>query len=596
MDNQQHRDHPATITEHEQSRRHTERRAGILHWASTDITWLQELLRRNKVTCEPLPLPNECNWRDMVMDKSLCVILYHSQKSHRSIHHMQQYVDYCKSIKDSNDMLIICDKEPDIEFTKYNRNKNLLIITEEEINSSGLIEPNTGTTGKNVTEPAKTLMAKVRAIQDLLQDQERSRDWENKAIGIFSRSDDRDYSWLRSLLHNTRPCYISNNGYLRFREDVSQCTFGILYHTKNRGRINVTDVTDSLYDEELKHLSSELGQKNVIVVIDDLTDSSDAMKTKIQENQPSIGRRSRALFLFSEEEKTPECIDYIKSHREVNKREVTEKLDKILNFIKPRGSPAHTGYQEIAEEPHDINILRRDLIQRIDTYKLGYGYTRILLQIFGFQKSDGSSIINSFMSALTNEPQGKISGSSVLLRGVISMMDNTEYVCEGYRFYLQLGHVTLDGDFQETFGNVADKILRAKQNGDLCVPIFISREQTTIRDLKKTLQEKNIDTGLPPIFILNKTPAGNTRTAPGDKDIKVIDLGREPGAISAESLGKDGKLLNILKEVLDNVDKKLQAPLDKEEEHRKLQVALLTAMHEIFMQKNNKENKSCSIL
>ncbi|CAH2308054.1 Hypothetical predicted protein [Pelobates cultripes] len=73
----------------------------------------------------------------------------------------------------------------------------------------------------------------------------------------------------------------------QFMEDVSECKFGILYHTKNRGRINVTDVADSLYDEELKSMSDNLGKDNVLVVIDDLEDSSPQERNRILQNQPN---------------------------------------------------------------------------------------------------------------------------------------------------------------------------------------------------------------------------------------------------------------------------------------------------------------------
>ncbi|XP_072273231.1 uncharacterized protein [Pyxicephalus adspersus] len=132
-------------------------------------------------------------------------------------------------------------------------------------------------------------------------------------VGIFSRSSTEDYSWLMTLLtseyftdniHEVKPCYISNYGFQRFINDLSQCTFGILYHTKNRGRVNITDVIDSMYDEELDYLQMMLGQDNVIVVIDDLEDSSDQEKARILENQPSIGRLASDLFLISHKDKT----------------------------------------------------------------------------------------------------------------------------------------------------------------------------------------------------------------------------------------------------------------------------------------------------
>ncbi|XP_063285642.1 uncharacterized protein LOC134571370 [Pelobates fuscus] len=131
-------------------------------------------------------------------------------------------------------------------------------------------------------------------------------------LGIFSRSAESDYEWLQTLLQSEgfrgqapdiQSFYISNNGMVQFMEDVSLCKFGILYHTKNRGGINLTDVMDSLYDEELKFMSDNLGKDNVLVVIDDLEDSSPEERSRILQNQPSIGRYSSGLFLIAEKGK-----------------------------------------------------------------------------------------------------------------------------------------------------------------------------------------------------------------------------------------------------------------------------------------------------
>ncbi|CAH2308052.1 Hypothetical predicted protein [Pelobates cultripes] len=128
-------------------------------------------------------------------------------------------------------------------------------------------------------------------------------------LGIFSRSAESDYEWLQTLLQSegfrgqaphVRSFYISNNGMAQFMEDVSECKFGILYHTKNRGGINITDVMDSLYDEELKLMSDNLGKDNVLVVIDDLEDSSPQERNRILHNQPSIRIYSSDLFLIAE--------------------------------------------------------------------------------------------------------------------------------------------------------------------------------------------------------------------------------------------------------------------------------------------------------
>ncbi|XP_077129845.1 uncharacterized protein LOC143785061 [Ranitomeya variabilis] len=147
-------------------------------------------------------------------------------------------------------------------------------------------------------------------------------------VGIFSSSADRDYSWLKALLETddfrdhvlaVKPCFISNNGFQQMSEDLSHCTFGILYHTKKKGRVNITDVTDSLYDDELQQLSTTLGKKNTIVIIDDLEDSGNEKKSQILLSQPKIANYASDLILISYEDKTENMGQAAKS--------------KILNYF-----------------------------------------------------------------------------------------------------------------------------------------------------------------------------------------------------------------------------------------------------------------------
>ncbi|KAM4024032.1 uncharacterized protein ACNLHF_025006 [Anomaloglossus baeobatrachus] len=130
-------------------------------------------------------------------------------------------------------------------------------------------------------------------------------------VGIFSRSSEIDYEWLkkkleseyfRDAVENVQSYYISNRGFNQFMTNVSNCTFGILYHTKNRGRINITDVTDSLYDEELDYMSRMMN-RNVIVVVDDLNNGDNEEKSRILRSQPSIKEKALDMFLFTAEEK-----------------------------------------------------------------------------------------------------------------------------------------------------------------------------------------------------------------------------------------------------------------------------------------------------
>lgn len=91
-----------------------------------------------------------------------------------------------------------------------------------------------------------------------------------RVVGIFSREAEDFYHFLLEALRfhdEVRTFTITNNGGSRFRDEVSQCDFAILYHSKNRGRLNITDVTDSIYDEELKHLSKTLGETRVLLFL-----------------------------------------------------------------------------------------------------------------------------------------------------------------------------------------------------------------------------------------------------------------------------------------------------------------------------------------
>ncbi|XP_031749397.1 uncharacterized protein LOC116407692 [Xenopus tropicalis] len=128
-------------------------------------------------------------------------------------------------------------------------------------------------------------------------------------VRVFSRCAKSNYNWLVALLRSkdfgnleVHAVEISNN-YSQFLSDINNCTFAILYHSLNHGRVNVTDVPDSLYDKHLETLSQRLGKENIIVVLDDLKQSSSVEKKKILHQQPSIGRYSQELLLFSETEK-----------------------------------------------------------------------------------------------------------------------------------------------------------------------------------------------------------------------------------------------------------------------------------------------------
>ncbi|XP_075034868.1 uncharacterized protein LOC142097153 [Mixophyes fleayi] len=126
-------------------------------------------------------------------------------------------------------------------------------------------------------------------------------------VGIFTREAENNYRFLQDFLtssdrviNEVRPFAITNSGHQEFREEVGRCDAAILYHSKRRGRVNITDVTDALYNEELEQLSRQLGKSNVIVVADHLESSSPEGKKRILQNQPRIQEMTSDLFLFSE--------------------------------------------------------------------------------------------------------------------------------------------------------------------------------------------------------------------------------------------------------------------------------------------------------
>lgn len=129
-------------------------------------------------------------------------------------------------------------------------------------------------------------------------------------VGFFSVDERSCYEWLiafllnSSLVKDVRPVYIPNCDVIH---EAHHCTFAVLYHTKNRGRLNITDVVDSLYDQELQTLNRLLGRENVIVVVDDLEDVGNDVKTQILQNQPSIGSYARDLFLFRSAHSSGNC-------------------------------------------------------------------------------------------------------------------------------------------------------------------------------------------------------------------------------------------------------------------------------------------------
>ncbi|XP_066433163.1 uncharacterized protein [Eleutherodactylus coqui] len=133
-------------------------------------------------------------------------------------------------------------------------------------------------------------------------------------VAVTSRAAEANALWMinhlrsqtyRDLLGRVTYLPISNTNQAEWRSEMQKQSFSILYHSRHQGRINLTDVTDSLYDRELQELSDTLGRDNVMVVVDDLLKSDEEEKKRILKNQTSLDRWASQLVLFAENEKNP---------------------------------------------------------------------------------------------------------------------------------------------------------------------------------------------------------------------------------------------------------------------------------------------------
>ncbi|NP_001088587.1 uncharacterized protein LOC495470 [Xenopus laevis] len=150
-------------------------------------------------------------------------------------------------------------------------------------------------------------------LQEVKADGTKPRLSTDAKIGIFSRSSPEEYIWLINYLkesssHTVVPFVITNTNNIKFREEVYRCNCAILYHSMRGGRINITDVMDSLYDDELEYLSSELGKQNVAVVVDDLDDGSSTVRNRILQSQPKIENLAWNIFLIDKQTKKNNSI------------------------------------------------------------------------------------------------------------------------------------------------------------------------------------------------------------------------------------------------------------------------------------------------
>ncbi|CAI9574061.1 unnamed protein product, partial [Staurois parvus] len=165
-------------------------------------------------------------------------------------------------------------------------------------------------------------------------------------VAICSRDSEQNYEWLIDFLEQrmcrrtkikARPVFINNTA-SQFHQEVSGYDFAILYHTKKRGRINITNVTGSLYDDELKFLHRRFRGKNV-VVIDDLENSEDSEKQRILDEQDDLRTYASGVFLFTQRDKN-QTENPLKKMENNNVQKNLKKLRKYIKKSKRRGDPS----------------------------------------------------------------------------------------------------------------------------------------------------------------------------------------------------------------------------------------------------------------
>ncbi|XP_073491200.1 interferon-induced very large GTPase 1-like [Aquarana catesbeiana] len=163
----------------------------------------------------------------------------------------------------------------------------------------------------------------------------------SSVIGVFSCSENSKFSWLKILLsskefgnHQVIFHQISPGNMKGFHSMVSHCKFGILYHCMDQGYKPLTDMENSLYDEELKYLSTTLGKSRVIVVMDKLGNSDEEAKCWTLENQPSLGMLARDVLLFSKQENTHQEKPNRSMHVDRNLGMFYEKLNTLKEILK----------------------------------------------------------------------------------------------------------------------------------------------------------------------------------------------------------------------------------------------------------------------
>ncbi|XP_040211839.1 kinesin-like protein KIF13A [Rana temporaria] len=323
----------------------TERLAVFTWDPKTDVTPLLKLLSELSVfeywtVCGCISHLEEDKWKSYV-DRSSTLFLYHSYSPETpllDLFCLKKFLDYSREKHGLENIKVVIADVEDInserKITEWwmvgdYRDWELLTLSKTEMRS--LIKHKI-----NPLSAERRMANKLRHFYQILQEAAEEyfkqnlkkvslmypfwatgnfTAWSKYKLGIFSRSAISDYSWITELLHSDPfGVHVSDVRHSDFSNDPistpGTCTFGILYFTKKRGQINEIDDKDV---QLIQQYRSRHGKDNVIIVMDNVEDSSDQEKIRILESYPNIGDLYHNLFLFSQQEKSSEYKNLIVS-------------------------------------------------------------------------------------------------------------------------------------------------------------------------------------------------------------------------------------------------------------------------------------------
>ncbi|XP_007883264.1 uncharacterized protein LOC103172281 [Callorhinchus milii] len=78
-------------------------------------------------------------------------------------------------------------------------------------------------------------------------------------------------------------------------------TLYVFHHSVLQGRMNLTNVYDSLYNNILKYMSHKAGKESIIFIVDDVQDGKTA-QNNIKVEQPTLSQCCESVFVFQKTE------------------------------------------------------------------------------------------------------------------------------------------------------------------------------------------------------------------------------------------------------------------------------------------------------